>query len=153
MSATILYNGHRNTVKINENSLVQDVLNDAALKFSVDGNAAILSFKRTVLNNSMLFRFCGVPQNALIDMTLKTNQSKTSSTGIVKIALSTPSNGSIIQSVPCNINFHEMLSQLIADNKLPASTLELEPEIIYMRNSYSGGALSTTTLGSLGLQG
>jgi hypothetical protein len=96
-----------------------------------------------------------VPNNAQIDLVALSaaNTGANARVAPAKIALSIPSGGSVVVTFDANTSLYDMLSQLISQGKLDANTLSLSPELIYMRNSFSGDALRDATLATLGLAG
>ena len=150
MSVVIIFNGHRKTVKIlNPNWLVQDVINDAAAQFSLNPAFCQLKHKQTIVTSSQLYRFANIPNNAQVD--LLHNETTKITVQPVKLAFSIQDGGSVVSSFLPSMSLLEILRVLVTDGKVAAEVLERNPEFIYMRTSYGGESLTTTTLASLGM--
>lgn len=154
MSVVVLYEGRRKVVKLaSPNSIVQDVLNDAAAHFSLNPSTCILKHKKTILINSQLFRFSNVPNNAIVDLLVEL-PSISKSGKPAKIAFSLPNGGSVVKIIDSNLSIRDALEVLVRDNDLSSDIIiNGEIEVIFMRNSYVGESLSSTLISSLGLAG
>lgn len=152
MSLVVIFDGKRKSVKVcNPNWLVQDVVNEAANQFSVDPTKCQFRHKTNLVTSSQLFRFSNIPNNAQVDLVY--NETRSKSSAPVKVALSVQEGGSIIQNFPANLSIMGVLQALISSEQLSPDILSKNPEVIYMRTSYSGEDLDSTTLVSLGLAG
>lgn len=154
MSIVVIYEGVRKVIKIpTPNTLVQYVLNDAAQQFNIDPARAYLQHKRTILENSQPFRFCGLSNNAQVDL-ICSNAAPLTVSKPCKIALSVDGGDNVTETVDSASSLHAVLVDLISASKLPPNTLQRSPELVYLRASYKGeDALKSTTLASLGLAG
>jgi len=154
MSVVVLYEGRRKVVKLaSPNSIVQDVLNDAAAYFSLNPSTCILKHKKSILSNSQLFRFANVPNNAIVDLVVEsTNVSKSGKPA--KIAFSLPNGGSVVKIIDSHLSIRDALEILVRDNDISSDIMTTgEIEVIFMRNTYAGVLLSSTLISSLGLAG
>ena len=70
MSITVLYNNTKKIVKIaNGNALAFNVVGDAAAAFNVDPSLrdkCVLKHKKMVIDPSLSWRFCNIPNNAIL---------------------------------------------------------------------------------------
>lgn len=153
MSVVVLYEGRRKIVKLaSPNSIVQDVLNDAAIYFSLNPSSCVLKHKKTILTNSQLFRFSNVPNNAIIDLVVESSNVLKSGKP-AKIAFSLPNGGSVVKIIDCNLTIRDALEVLVKDGDCSSDIINGEIEIIFMRTVYSGNLLTSTLISSLGLSG
>jgi hypothetical protein len=154
MSLLVVYNGQRKVIKIpSPNTLVQNILVDAAQQFNVEYTKAVLQHKRTVLDNSQPFRFSGLSNNAQVDLVVSA-----APVGLqarpCKIALAVDGWDNITETLDSSLTLMGVLKQLVATARLPSDTLERTPELVYLRASYKGEqALEGMTLAGLGLAG
>jgi hypothetical protein len=157
MSITVLYAGRRRNVRVEAQSLVQDVVVEAARELcpGLDPDKCQLKYQRTVLPRNQLVRFSSVPNNALVDLVVSMGAGKPSNNGnqFAKIAISVPNVGSVQRNLDSSLCLRDMLAAIVSDGTVPVDSIGCNPELIYMRNSYSGGKLDSTTLASLGLAG
>lgn len=141
-------------MKFSANSLVQDVVVEAASFFGLDPNQCELKHKRTTVAKSQLFRFANIPNNSTIDLVLLRGGEETSrGPAAARVAISIPEVGSWTETFDSSVTLLELLQSLVDTGKAPAGILSRDPEIIYMRNSYRTEKLESTTLHSLGLSG
>lgn len=153
MSVVVLYEGRRKVVKLaSPNSIIQDVLNEAAAHFSLNPSTCVLKHKKSILSNSQLFRFSNVPNNAIIDLVVESSNVAKSGKP-AKIAFSLPSGGSVVKVVDSGLSIRETLEILVRDKDISAEVINGDIEVIFMRNTYSGESLSSTLISSLGLSG
>lgn len=154
MSLVVIFEGQRKIVKIpSPNTLVQNVLVEAAQLFNVDHTKASLQHKRTVLESSQPFRFCGLSNNAQVDLVLGVGTVGRAAK-FCKIALAVDGASNVMESLDSSLSLLDMLKLLVSSSKIPADALQRAPEVVYLRAGYRGEeALASTTLASLGLSG
>jgi hypothetical protein len=156
MSLVVIYEGQRKVVKVpSPNTLVQHILSDVSQQFKVDPAKFALQHKRTILDNAQPFRFCGLSNNAQVDLVARALASQAQGSKPCKIAFAVNGTDSnITETFDGGLTLLEVLSQLVNAGKLPPDTLERSPELVYLRAKYDGSALlAGTTLSSLGLSG
>ena len=154
MSLVVIYEGQRKVVKVpTPNTLVQALIEEAALYFQVDPNRAALQHRRAVLDKSQPFRFCGLSNNAQVDLVLSNTASNISSKPC-KIALGVEGGENVTATFDSKLTLWEVVKALVDTSKLPSDALQRSPEVIYLRAKYSSKEeLTNTTLTSLGLSG
>jgi hypothetical protein len=151
MNVQVLYDGHRKSIRIdNPNILVQEIIEDASKAFKVNANACILKYRKTEIPKSQPLRLCNVPNNALLELHLTSTSNLNKFT---KIALSIPNGKSHIKSYDSSFTLMDVLQSIINDNVISENVINMNPQFIYMRNSYSRELLQSVTLVSLGLAG
>ena len=150
MSVVVIFEGRRKVIKIaSPNTLIQDIVVESAEYFAVDSSKCVLKHKRNVIPNSQLFRFSNISNNAEVDLLVESTQNLAP----CKIAVSIQDGQSVTKVMSCEFTLLDFLQSLIDDGVVLSSILSADPELIYMRNSYRGDTLQTTTLKSLGLAG
>jgi hypothetical protein len=154
MSIVVLYNGQRKTIKATPNALIQSVLTEAAEAFGLDPNRCELKYKKSTLDKSQPFRFCNLPNNALVDLCIGSVSSKEGGAPC-KVALSVMNGCSCVGTFEPSLSLNEMLLQFVSRGDIPSSAVMPDscPEVIFLRNSYTESTLKNTTLGGLGLAG
>ena len=119
----------------------------------MDVSKAALQHRKSVLDPSQPFRFCGLSNNAQVDLVV----SKTASSGKPKqcrIALAIEGAENVTETFDSDLTLLGVLSELVNRGKLPGDIQFRSPELVYLRAKYEGlDALSSTTLSSLGLAG
>ena len=150
MSVFVIYEGKRKAIKIaNPNTLIQDIIVESATHFMIDPSKCVLKHKRNIVASSQLFRFSNISNNAEVDLFL--NESATLPP--CKIAVSIQDGPSVTKVISCESTLQHLIELMIKDGNISSDTLTSDPELIYLRNSYSGYSLTTITLQSLGLAG
>ena len=151
MSVFVLYEGRRLAIKIaSPNTIIQDIIVESATNFNLDPSKCVLKHKRNIVSSSQLFRFSNISNNAEVELIFEKSKSVLSP---CKIAVTLPSGQSITKIIPCESTLFGLVQLLINDGNVSSDTVSLDPELIYLRNSYSGDILNTVTLQSLGLAG
>jgi hypothetical protein len=151
MSVVVVYDGKKKPIKIaGPNVLIQDLVREAAESFSLDPAKCSFSHKRTSIPGSQLFRFSNIPNNGTVDLVY---DERLRGGAPAKVAIALQDGGSIVKSFASSLSLLDVLDRLVADGDIPQQVLQLSPELIYMRNSYSGVGLASTSLAQLGLAG
>ena len=149
----MIYEGKRKAVKINPNTSVMNIIQDVKREFNLPESCNCqLKHKKTILDSSQPFRFLGIPLNAEIDVVIS---SGTSTAGIARLAISVEgfTQGSFTESFPSTLTLQELLIEMKRRGKIHSDIMELEPEVIYIRQKFCGEQLAITTLYSMGLSG
>ena len=153
MSVIVLFNGRRKVVKVEANTLVQDVIAEAAVFFQLDSTRCNIKHQRSIAPRSQLFRFSNIPNNAQVELVVSDTVISSSVTLPAKLAISIPNGGSVMKSVDPSISLKDVLTILVNEGTLSTDIWNCNPEIIYMRSSYTADKLDSVTLSSLGLAG
>jgi hypothetical protein len=153
MSINVYFEGQRKVVKVaSPNMVMQDIIEECASHFSTDPKKCSLKYKRNKIANSQLFRFSNIPYNGTVDLVLDEKVNKL--VPVTKLAFSIQDIGNVTKTFKdSNMTLFEILETLVSDGDIPSDIVESDPELIYVRNSYSNESLKTTTLASMGLTG
>ncbi|XP_049279076.1 tether containing UBX domain for GLUT4 [Anopheles funestus] len=145
-SVTVLtVHGRRQTVKVEPDMTILEILETVCRKYNFPHDEYDLLHHNKVLDLTIMFRFAGIPNNALLEMA-KAKQIRTEDEVIVQLQLEdgTRSNNGTYKP-----------SQTLLDVLLelcPAkATAEAHPVLVYMRREVYWEQLGKTTLKSLGL--
>ncbi|XP_050068990.1 tether containing UBX domain for GLUT4 [Anopheles maculipalpis] len=137
--------GRRHTVKVEQNMTILEILETVCRKYSFPQDLYDLVHHNKVLDLSIMYRFSGIPNNALLVMA-KAKQTRTEDDVIVQLQLedgTRSDNGTFKPS-------QTLLDVLVA--LCPARAIaEAHPVLVYMRREVYWEQLATTTLKSLGL--
>ena len=158
MSVTVLFNGKRQCVKVpNANAFVSSVIEETLAIFKLppcDATSYAIKHKGRTLDRGQPFRYCNIPNNAVLDLEFIANSKHgCSSTKETKIALTTETAGSLVATFDSSNSLQDVLDYFILKGDLDSGVLGRSPEIIYVRNSFSREDLLNKTLQSLGLEG
>ncbi|XP_035894736.1 tether containing UBX domain for GLUT4 [Anopheles stephensi] len=137
--------GRRQTVKVEPNMTILEILETVCRKYNFPHDEYDLLHHNKVLDLSTMFRFAGIPNNALLEMA-KAKQARTEDDVIVQLQLedgSRSENGTFKPS-------QSLLDVLVALCPVRA-VAEAHPVLVYMRREVYWEQLGTTTLKSLGL--
>eukprot|EP01031_Cornospumella_fuschlensis_P031648 gene31648-38248_t len=156
----VFYQGQKKTVKVaSGNALLQTVLVEAASLFNLEASSCVLKVKNKLLDCSQPVRFCGLSNNAQIDLEISVPASSLSSTvrsgssAVCKIALAVEGGGSMQGSFSSSNSLLQILEHFISQNQLPSDIFQRGARIVYLRSSFAASELASTTLASLGLSG
>ncbi|XP_053660474.1 tether containing UBX domain for GLUT4 [Anopheles marshallii] len=145
-SVTVLtVHGRRQTVKVEPDMTMLEILETVCRKYNFPQDEYDLLHHNKVLDLTTMFRFAGVPNNALLEMA-KAKQIRTEDDVIVQLQLedgTRSENGTFKPS-------QTLLDVLMALCSSRA-TAEAHPVLVYMRREVYWEQLATTTLKSLGL--
>eukprot|EP01041_Mallomonas_annulata_P002042 gene2042-3970_t len=150
MSIFVVYDGKRQMIKIGPTTSIRQIISDACTILKLNESRLALKHKRTTLDPSSPFQFTGIPLNSTLD--LIRNDIHHSSKP-VRVALSTHGYPSMTGSFDPDSILLNILEYFVSENQLSNDIFNRSPEIIFLRQSFSGDSLQTTTLGSLGLSG
>jgi hypothetical protein len=150
----VAYEGRKKAVKIlTPNTLIQTVITEAAQHFNVDQNLCSLFHKKSEIDKSQSFRFSNLSNNVELQL-IVSSKSQIQVASKVGIALSVEGQqGTLAGSFPASSTLKEIIVHFVHEKKLVENALELSTELIYLRTSFFGEALTTVTLQSLGLNG
>ncbi|KAF2904189.1 hypothetical protein ILUMI_01981 [Ignelater luminosus] len=140
-------NGRRQTVKVNPNTTILQILEEVCKKQGLKSEEFDIKHHNKCLDTTTIIRFSGLPNNAQLELAQAT---KTRSEGTVILALQLE-NGTRLTGdfTPAN-TLWDVLTQLCPDESDP----ETNPVVIYMRREiYGVTSLKETNLRSLGLTG
>ncbi|XP_052900762.1 tether containing UBX domain for GLUT4 [Anopheles moucheti] len=145
-SVTVLtVHGRRQTVKVEPDMTMLEILETVCRKYNFPQDEYDLLHHNKVLDLTTMFRFAGIPNNALLEMA-KAKQKRTENDVTVQLQLedgARSENGTFKPS-------QTLLDVLVA--LCPArATAEAHPVLVYMRREVYWEQLATTTLKSLGL--
>lgn len=153
-SLIVIYDGRRFTTKIAPNDAMQKVLAESCEHFNIQHTNARFKKGRTIIDLAQPFRFTNLAPNSTIDIeVVESSAHGNSGTSSCRVALSIEGGGSATATFPAQTTLTSMLAQFVTEGKLSPNVLQLNPELIYLRSSFSGSALSTTSLATLGLSG
>ncbi|CAM9272979.1 unnamed protein product [Chrysoparadoxa australica] len=151
-SITVLWQGKRKPFKVGGNTLMSSVLNDACTSFGLQAGSCCLMHKKNqkmiAVDLSQPFRYTGIPQNATIELK---EIVKIAGKGKVEVGLRLPGVGErILGTFTSSHTLSEVLQQFVDRGSIPEAVLHGNPSLNFMRQAYSGPALSST-LESIGL--
>jgi hypothetical protein len=170
-SVHVCYNNTKKVIKIAPNDTVYTILTQAVELFRISADhlpKLVLKYKKTTLENSLLFRYTSVPSNSVLDLVLSESlaaaatSSSAQQVNQVKIALSvqTPSllrsnssTTSTIISFSAESTIADVLERFVNENVIiPMSSVYESAEIVIMhlRRSIACDDFSSTSLASLG---
>ena len=121
----------------------------------------MLKYKKTILRNSEPYRFCNIPNNAVVELVPTSHLANTkvaaavgSSAKPCRIALAVEGGITMNAELMPELSLYHVLVHFIAEGLLAQEVLMLTPEVIYLRTRHCGDeALRSATLASLGLGG
>uniref|UniRef100_A0A182W5N1 UBX domain-containing protein n=1 Tax=Anopheles minimus TaxID=112268 RepID=A0A182W5N1_9DIPT len=137
--------GRRQTVKVEPNMTILEILETVCRKYNFPHEEYDLMHHNKVLDLTSMFRFSGIPNNALLEMA-KAKQTRTEEDVIVQLQLEdgTRSENGTFQPSQTLLNVLMVLCPARA-------TAEAHPVLVYMRREVYWEQLATTTLKNLGL--
>ncbi|XP_041776741.1 tether containing UBX domain for GLUT4 [Anopheles merus] len=137
--------GRRQTVKVEPNMTILEILETVCRKYNFPQDEYDLLHHNKVLDLSTMYRFAGIPNNALLEMA-KAKRARVEDDVVVQLQLedgTRTANGTFKPS-------QSLLDVLVA--LCPArATAESHPVLVYMRREVYWAQLPATTLKSLGL--
>ncbi|XP_053697710.1 tether containing UBX domain for GLUT4 [Sabethes cyaneus] len=139
-------NGRRHQVKVEPNVTILEILERVCQKFSLNVNEYDLKHHNKVLDLSTMFRFTGLPNNALLEMAPAT---KVRTESDVMLVLQLEDGSRLEGTFKPSASLLDVLQQLCAEK----ANAEANPVMIYMRREVLWGSMPSTTLKSLGLTG
>lgn len=166
MSVAITYQSQRKVIKVSPNTLFQQVLEESisSLEGDFEISKCSLKYKRNLIDLSLPFRYGNIPNNASLELEVKSNSNisigsnsakANNSKNVCRVALSIEgTNGSLIETFDSNLSLYQMLEHFINNGNLSSNILQSSPELIYLRSAISSQeSLMKTTFASLGLSG
>ncbi|XP_055585744.1 tether containing UBX domain for GLUT4 [Uranotaenia lowii] len=139
-------NGRRQNVKVEPNTTILEILETVCQKHSFNAAEYDLKHHNKVMDLSAMFRFSGLPNNAMLEMAPALKVRKEADV-ILVVQLE---DGSRLEGTfKPSVNLLEVL-QKVCPEKAAADS---NPVLIYMRREVLWDAMSQTTLKSLGLTG
>uniref|UniRef100_A0A182MQD3 UBX domain-containing protein n=1 Tax=Anopheles culicifacies TaxID=139723 RepID=A0A182MQD3_9DIPT len=145
-SVTVLtVHGRRQTVKVEPNMTILEILETVCRKYNFPHDEYDLLHHNKVLDLTTMFRFSGIPNNALLEMA-KAKQIRTEEDVTVQLQLedgTRSENGTFKPS--------QTLLDVLTDLCPARATAEAHPVLVYMRREVYWEQLETTTLKILGL--
>uniref|UniRef100_A0A182XJX8 UBX domain-containing protein n=1 Tax=Anopheles quadriannulatus TaxID=34691 RepID=A0A182XJX8_ANOQN len=137
--------GRRQMVKVEPNMTILEILETVCRKYNFPQDEYDLLHHNKVLDLSTMYRFAGIPNNALLEMA-KAKRARVEDDVVVQLQLedgTRTANGTFKPS-------QSLLDVLVA--LCPArAAAESHPVLVYMRREVYWGQLPATTLKSLGL--
>ncbi|KAF5269989.1 hypothetical protein FQR65_LT05788 [Abscondita terminalis] len=138
-------NGRRQTVKVNLNTTILQILEEVCKKQGLKPEEYDLKHHNKCLDTSTIIRFSGLPNNAQLELIEAT---KVRSDGIVTVGLQLENGTRLTGDFEPSISLSGILAALCPDEMSP----ETNPVLIYMRREiYGETSLKNTTLRNLGL--
>uniref|UniRef100_A0A182KD94 UBX domain-containing protein n=1 Tax=Anopheles christyi TaxID=43041 RepID=A0A182KD94_9DIPT len=137
--------GRRQTVKVEPNMTILEILETVCRKYNFPHDEYDLMHHNKVLDLSTMYRFSGIPNNALLEMA-KAKRVRVEDDVVVQLQLedgTRTANGTFKPS-------QSLLDVLVALYPARASA-DSHPVLVYMRREVYWGQLPSTTLKSLGL--
>ncbi|XP_075224599.1 tether containing UBX domain for GLUT4 [Lycorma delicatula] len=144
----LMPNGRRESLKVNLDSSVLQILEDVCKKHGFSSKDFALKHQRNVLDPASVIRFCSLPNNAFLEVVPSTRQSQDSI---------------VILSLQVDGEDERIMGEFLSDSSLEDVLLRLVPKfvehsdkrvpvVVYMRREIVGlDALKITTLRTLGL--
>lgn len=127
MSVIVLFNGKRQGVKVpNANAFVTSIIEDALSAFklpSSDASSYVLKHKGKIVDRGQPFRYCNIPNNAVLDLEFIANTRNNYSLKETKVALTTEIAGSLIATFDGSTSLHDVLDYFILRGDLDSSVL------------------------------
>ncbi|XP_055544076.1 tether containing UBX domain for GLUT4 [Wyeomyia smithii] len=139
-------NGRRQQIKVEPNITILEILEQVCKKHNFNVNEYDLKHHNKVLDLSAMFRFSGLPNNALLEMA-PTSKVRTESD--VTLVVQTEDGSRLEGTFKPSASLLDVLKQLCND-KADAGA---NPVMIYMRKEVLWESMESTTLKSLGLTG
>jgi len=152
MSISVSYKGLRKVIKVSPTTLMQQVLEESASKFSLDYINCSLLHKNVPVDCSQPFRFSGLSNNAQLELSLITAQNKLL-TAQARIALSVEGSGTSSHTFIPSTTLTDVIEHFISIGFISRDIYDRKLELIYLRQKFSVNSFSSTTLSSLGLSG
>jgi len=149
-SLTILCpNGHRQKVTTTPNMSLLQVLETVCKKKGFDPRRHGLQHHRRNMDLSSSIRFCGAPNNSLLEMVELGDEMTNDMDGNVTVCLQIPSGERLIDEFPSTSTLDQVVSKW--REKLGECGEGEEPVVVYMRTETVGSQLSNVSLRTLGL--
>lgn len=153
----VLYNGIRKTVPVGPRTIVQDVIGQVALLYSIDSSVSAISLqhRHAVLNPAEVVCHIGIPNNATVEVVVTDRKSMTG--GFTKLTLIGQEKISWTRSFPSSSSLRDVIDGIRSSEDLggaysaAASATEGIVGVTYMRRPFIGDSLDSTLLSSLGL--
>ncbi|XP_062540802.1 tether containing UBX domain for GLUT4 [Armigeres subalbatus] len=138
--------GRRQNVKVEANTTILEVLEQVCSKFNFNALEFDLKHHSKIMDLSVMFRFSGLPNNALLEMVPATKvRTEQDIILVLQLEDGTRLNGTFKSSA----NLLDVLETLCKEK----ANAESNPVMIYMRREVLWDSLDRTTLKSLGLTG
>ncbi|XP_039447168.1 tether containing UBX domain for GLUT4 [Culex pipiens pallens] len=139
-------NGRRQNVKVEPNTTVLEILEQVCAKHNFNAAEYDLKHHNKVMDLSAMFRFSGLPNNALLEMT---EAKKIRTEADVQLAVQLEDGSRLDGTFKPSSSLLDVLKAVCADK----ANSESNPVMIYMRKEVQWEAMDKTTLKSLGLIG
>uniref|UniRef100_A0A182PSV6 UBX domain-containing protein n=1 Tax=Anopheles epiroticus TaxID=199890 RepID=A0A182PSV6_9DIPT len=137
--------GRRQTVKVEPNMTILEVLETVCRKYNFPHDEYDLLHHNKVLDLSTMYRFAGIPNNALLEMA-KAKRARVEDEVVVQLQLEDGTRTENATFKPSQALL-EVLVTLCPARAVP----DAHPVLVYMRREVYFAQLATTTLKSLGL--
>lgn len=138
-------NGRRQTVKVNLNSTILQILEEVCKKQGLKPEKYNIKHHNRCLDTSTIIRFSGLPNNAQLELSEAISER---ADGIVTLGIQCENGNRFMDTFDPNSNLYEILRKMCPEEMNPESN----PVLIYMRRTiYGETSFKETTLRSLGL--
>ncbi|XP_058825136.1 tether containing UBX domain for GLUT4 [Topomyia yanbarensis] len=139
-------NGRRQQVKVEPNLTILDILEQVCKKHNFNADEHDLKHHNKILDLSAMFRFSGLPNNALLEMVPATKvRTESDVTLVVQLEDGSRHEGTFKPSTT--------LMYILKNVCEEKANAESNPVMIYMRKEVQWDSMEKTTLKSLGLTG
>nr|XP_019553225.2 tether containing UBX domain for GLUT4-like [Aedes albopictus] len=138
--------GRRQNVKVEPNTTLLDVLEQVCKKFNFNAPEYDLKHHNKVIDLSAMFRFSGLPNNALLEMAPAT---KTRTEEDIMLVMQLEDGTRLDGTFKPSTSLLHVLETLCRDK----ANADSNPVMIYMRREVLWDSLDKTTLKNLGLTG
>lgn len=139
-------NGRRQNVKVEPNTTVLEILEQVCSKHNFNAAEYDLKHHNKVMDLSAMFRFSGLPNNALLEMV---EAKKIRTEADVQLVVQLEDGSRLDGTFKPSSSLLDVLKAVCGEKANPESN----PVMIYMRKEVQWEAMNTTTLKSLGLIG
>uniref|UniRef100_A0A1Q3F448 Putative tug ubiquitin-like domain protein n=1 Tax=Culex tarsalis TaxID=7177 RepID=A0A1Q3F448_CULTA len=139
-------NGRRQNVKVEPNTTVLEILEQVCTKHNFNAAEYDLKHHNKVMDLSAMFRFSGLPNNALLEMA---EAKKIRTEANVQLAVQLEDGSRLDGTFKPSSSLLDVLKMVCNEKANPESN----PVMIYMRKEVQWDAMDKTTLKSLGLIG
>lgn len=154
MSITVLYEGVRKSIRIDQNAPVQSIIQSCSEEFKVQSLLSRLQLrhKKSILDPSQPFRFCNVPNNSVVELIIAQVNTKNidGSRPDATLAVTVTGVGSVTLTVSSSVYLNDLVGMI--GNKLSISG-DVDSEIILFSRCIPRSDYATLTLFDLGLAG
>uniref|UniRef100_A0A1Y1LUR2 TUG ubiquitin-like domain-containing protein n=1 Tax=Photinus pyralis TaxID=7054 RepID=A0A1Y1LUR2_PHOPY len=138
-------NGRRQTVKVNVNATVLQILEEVCKKQGLQPEKYDIKHHNKCLDTSTIIRFSGLPNNAQLELSEAVTER---ADGIVTLGIQCENGDRLTGDFDPGCNLHDVLCKMCPEQVDP----ETNPVVVYMRRMiYGETSFKETTLRSLGL--